>query len=241
MSIELPRYVKEAPITDPRILYRWEDWDVDQYLDEPDEALVKWLEPLCHRANVALAIGMTEWLVRRFSRLGDDCAPLLIIEAAWAQLINRRYSEFIELNDEDWQGPIRRPMQLALESVQEILVACFDDDDTAEETASVSKLVLHILPVSDGFTAWRTGVIARLSRFYTKHEDDPVGPVIPREALDLSVDFTPGMTNDLITRFLTGLSPATNGWLNSIDEMRELRFDGVPYRWDADRDQDRFL
>lgn len=236
-----PQYIREASIRDPQIRYRWDDWNLDQYLDNPDDSLVVALEPLPHRANVAIALGMTEWLVHRFSSLDEDQVPWLIIEAAWAQSINRRYSEFIELNDEDWLGPMRRPVQLALENVQEILVACFDDEDTAEETASVSKLVLHVLPHLDAFLHWRAGVITRLTKFYVRQKDDPVGPVIPREALDLSVNFTPNMTDNLVTRFLAGLDPATNGWLNTVEVMKELRFNGVPYQWDAERDQDRFL
>jgi hypothetical protein len=241
MTLTVPQYLKKSPFSDPSITYRWDDSDRWRHLDDPDGELVKTLEPLCHRANLALGIGMTEWLVRRFSTLSDDPLPWLIIEALWAKSVNLRYAEYVELKDAEWPGPIRGPMRTALENAQNILTACFDDDDTAEETASTSKLVLRVLPASEGFLKWRTGVIARLSQFYTQEKDDPVGPVVPREVLDLGVDFSPDLTNDLISRFLAGLDPATNGWLFNANYMNRLKFDGVPYRWDPDRDQDRFF
>lgn len=120
-------------------------------------------------------------------------------------------------------------------------MSCFDDDDTAEITAGLANLTIHVLPVSEEFIIWRSSVLDRLNRFYMKQNSDPVGPVVPREILDLNVEFAPSMSNSFIEHFLSKLDPAKNSWLNNVEDMEKLKFSALPYRWDPDLDQDRFL
>ena len=66
---------------------------------------------------------------------------------------------------------------------------------------------------------------------------DPLGDVVPRQAVDPGRDFDPDQTEGLIQDFLTHLDPTSNVFLNSPDDMLEqlddgCDFSGTPYSFD---------
>jgi len=70
---------------------------------------------------------------------------------------------------------------------------------------------------------------------------DPLGDPVPREALDPEIEFRMDQIEALINRFLRGLDPTSNPFLNSADRMREERFVGEPYLYDLTADRIRRL
>src|SRR5438128_12261621 len=92
MTLTVPRYVQVSGIQDAAIRYKWDDWNVEE-VDMPlEEALQERLHRVSQRAVAAFTIGTAEWIVYRFAGLSDDPFPAQRLEAAWAQVVNIRYS-----------------------------------------------------------------------------------------------------------------------------------------------------
>ena len=80
-----------------------------------------------------------------------------------------------------------------------------------------------------------------LEQANAERENDPLGEVVPREALDSTLAFVVEDTEGLIDRFLRGLDysqgPTGNGFLMLPTEMAAEGFTGTPYRFDIAQDR----
>lgn len=237
MAISEPKYISDADIKDENIRYHWDDWNIKAYyMSTPDELFDR-LTDLTLRAKIALTTACAEWLVFRFKGISDDPLPLKYLEAAWCGNVDLRYIKYTELNDEEWLGPIRGPLQLAIAIINDIFFCSDDNPEPALNSGWMSTLTQHILPNPAFFCQWRDKCIERLKRLYTDKSDpfdnlfgeDNGGPYVPREVFDLDYDFKPEITNTLINDYLRNVDYTLNQFLHTPNEMLALGFKGKPY------------
>jgi hypothetical protein len=237
MTLTVPQYVKIPGIQDPTIRFTWDDWNVEA-VDLPlDDSLQKRLQIISHRAVAALTIGIAEWIVYRFARLSSDPVPDLRLEAAWAQVVDVSYSNLEDIRLEEWRGPVRGPLGIALRRVIFALDQAGKGLDPVWRAGRASKLAEHVLPDPEPYRKWREMVIQRLEKLYPLDLSETLGDVVPREAMDPTVSFDLTQTEGLINRFLVGLDCVSNPFLNTPEAMLENGFEGHPYTFNAAEDR----
>lgn len=191
------------------------------------------LDRLSFRAVLALAAGTAEWIAWRLAEHGPSQDALLWIEAVWAGGIDVRYTR-----DWDWPAePKRGPRSGALVTATGLLAEVFRlfrilENGITVQTVYLSHLARHVLPSKPAFDGWLKQCLERLTLLYTRSPEDELGPPVPRTALDPECDFKPTLTNELLAKFLEGLShdSASNPYLRSPQDMLRLGFPGTPYR-----------
>jgi hypothetical protein len=242
MTLLPPQWVQIPGIQDEKIRYSWDDWDVEA-VDMPlDPDFQERLAALSSRAIAAFTIGTAEWIVHRFAGLSADPRPGQYLEAGWAQLIDFRYSEETEINLAEWRGPVRGPLGIAIRRVlYAIQQAATLGGDPAWRAGRAAKLAQHVLPSPHPFVQWQERVLDRMLRLWPTRADDPLGDVIPREALDPDPDFDPTRTESLIRAFLAQLDRRDNPFLLAPDVLIERGFEGRPYAFDAQAERQRRL
>lgn len=232
-------YIDAAGIGQARLLFVWDEWNVVSTYEptRPDE--VARLQTLTKRANCALTIGIAEWILARFEGMDADPDPAHFIEAAWAANIDTRYAYEIDIVDDEWRGPVRGPISMALTFVQDALFAEEAGANSSMNPAWAACFARHVLPDSTAFDAWFAACLARLEQHgRAPHEDDADwfasnadgGRLLPAQVLDPARAFDPARTDADIDAFLGGLDPRRNEFLSSPEDMVELGFEGTPYR-----------
>lgn len=243
MALSILPTIVAAQINQPELRYRWDDTRASEdFLRPAPMELLKGLEPVTLRAKIAVAIGMYEWIVFRFQGLLADPLPLDLAEGAWCANIDRTYMEYVELDRQDWLGPIRGPIWCA---ATWLLPAIYFSDDQPEEWESgaiyLSRLAQHVLPDPSVFERWLGATVERLASLYSlpppdrfddlfgEHEEDRRGPLIAREAIEPAFPYQPEGARRLIDTFLRSVDYRTNKLLRSPTEMLENGFTGTPY------------
>jgi hypothetical protein len=237
MSLSIPKYVAEAGIQDRSLKYEWDDWHLEEIFDSETEVFHARMREVSFRANIAFTNACGEWIIHRYDLLSTDPVPLQNIEAAWAGTIDPAYAVYWEPPDEKWLGPIRGALSLAIIFALEASGDAFQYTDPAVSAYRSSNLAEHIMPAPQTFQEWRERVLKRLRTLYPLNEDDPLGDVVPREALDPDFDFNPEMTQNLVQTYLDHLDPRLNPFLRAPQQMLTSGFVGTPYRFDIEADR----
>jgi hypothetical protein len=240
----VPRYLREAAIASSEIRYEWDDWNVEQAEEPIDDDLYARLESVTLRATVAFTIATAEWIVHRFETLSQDKLPLQYLESAWAQVVSWHYAAVTwegYTNEKDWHGPVRGPLGVAMKRVHYAIEQAAAGEDPELRAAWISNLAEYLMVESKHFQIWRDKVLERLCSTFPRAPKDPLGDPVPREALDPEIEFRMDQIEVLINRFLRGLDPTSNPFLNSADRMREERLVGEPYLYDLTADRIRRL
>jgi len=217
MTLKSPTFVPIAAISSLQIAHRWDDYDPYPLLPDPCLDTEDRLSKLSDRAIVAFAIGCAEWVVYRFSELSDDPRPLQFVEACWAAEMSEVYATPDESEDEEWEGPIRGPIDLALMTVLNTFYA-FEDDNAEDDAAFAELVALHVLPDTTSFLAWRDAVLDRLRATFPRKKRKPLGDPVPREMLDPTLSFDDGQRVELVKAFLTRLPKTSNPFLARTEE-----------------------
>jgi hypothetical protein len=239
VALDLPRYIAASGCQQGALRYSWDDWDLDQFESPVDESLLARLSAVAQRANVAWCIACAEWICHRLApHLHGDPLPLQRLEAAWAQVVDARYSHSLVADPQLWAGPVKRPVLRALELVDFAVDAMTRDESPAPIGAAISRLTDHLLADPGPFRCWQARTLERLEALYLLDSDETLGEVVPREALDPERDFDPRQTEVLVSDFLTRLSREDNPFLLSPSEMLARGFPGVPYLFSAEADRE---
>jgi hypothetical protein len=101
-----------ADITERRLLYEWDEWDVHEYFDYPEENLEKRLAEVSGRGSIALTLAVGEWICQRYSQLNADPSPMEFLEALWAEQMEPGLAGYIETEDDEWRRSSRVRMCL---------------------------------------------------------------------------------------------------------------------------------
>jgi hypothetical protein len=236
MPLSIPRYLSEANIQSRDIRYFWDDWNVEA-VDEPlREELQERLHSISQRAVAALTIGIAEWIVFRFGLVSSDDRPAMRLEAAWAQLASERYSLHRDIDLNEWRGPVRGPIGIALRRAIFAIREAEANGEPSWRADSASRIAEHVLPDAAPFLKWRDAVLDRFEALYPIDADETLGEVVPREALDPENAFDPNSTEYQVNAFLSSLDHRRNPYLASPDQMVKAGFLGVPYTFDIKQD-----
>jgi len=230
MTLPLPAYLERAKVQDRNLRFAWDDHRYELAYTPLDKAARARMERLSQRAILAFAVSCAEWIFYRFRPVSFP--PFLddYIEAAWAAVIDARYANYyLEPRGEEWQGPDRKPLAVALMLLVDTIVRVENDDHPDIGALSLANLAAHVMTDPTPFHDWRERIVTRLERLYPLNPRDTRGEPVPREALDPDFDFRPEMAPALIGAFLQRLDYKTNPFLRSPGDMRKLYFDGVPY------------
>jgi hypothetical protein len=243
MAYELPAYIRDANSDSPELRYEWDDSRPRRaYGFGSGDALIAELSGVTPRAQIAAAIGCYEWVIGRFDRLLVDPKPRMFAEAAWCANISIHYLDYLELDRENWRGPVRGPVWSAITILNELIFLYEEDAEPALRVAWLANLALHVLPNRQPFDEWLAFAVGRLRALYTLPAADPFeslfendrgGPLVPREALDPSIDFSEEWSVVLADRFLRQVDYTDNYFLQSPDAMAEDGFEGTAYRIDT--------
>jgi len=172
--LAIPDYIARAGIDDTRIRFVWDDTRVSEdFRFVPDPWLARF-RSLSVPARVALGIGIYEWIVWRFHGLHRDPLPWQIAEAAWCASVDPARMTYVELDREDWIGPIRGPLWCA---ATWLLPMVFEGRDIPEELESgesyLLRLCVHVLPDTHAFLRWLEDVVQRLEALFPAQPVDP--------------------------------------------------------------------
>jgi hypothetical protein len=239
VPMHVPAYIAASRCWEAPLQYAWDDGDLEPFESPVDEALHARLEGLSQRANVAWCIACAEWIGHRLGpHLYGDPLPFQRLEAAWAQVIDARYSFALTDPPERWAGPVKRPVLRALELIDFAVDAAERDDVPADISATLARLAEHVMDDPSPLRAWQEAALSRLRALYPFDPEESLGDVVPREALDPGRAFEPGETPRLIADLLTRLHQSDNPFLRSRREMLARGFEGVPYVFDSQADHD---
>lgn len=241
MAYTKPPYLIDQEIGDPNLQYVWDDTRTSADFEHDGEWVPKRVEGAHLTGQIALGIGMYEWIVWRFQPVSDDPEPGQLAEAAWCATVHPAYMHFAVFDRDQWTGPIRGPLWCA-QTWLVPMARC--DSNSLEECESglayLYSLAMHVLPTTTAFESWLGGCIERITNLYAAPEEDPFtdlfrdpiearGPLVAPPLLDLSVRFDPQHAKVYMSRFLAAAQRAANPFLVSPEEMREAGFTGKPY------------
>jgi hypothetical protein len=240
-----PRYLLASTIQAAPLGLFWDEQHGAGILPADGEVMERAYR-LSWRAGLAYSIGVAEWIVYRQLAAFADPLPAEYLEAAWASVVDLRYSNCGEASwgmwadDAGWSGPARGPVRQALRYVDGACSQIFDrNGHVGWVAAHLAALATYVLPETCVFGNWSRSVLTRLESLYPCDPQDELGDVVPREALDPGIAFDPGDTEALVRAFLLSLEPAKNRWLNTAQEMLSPTwgFRDVPYTFDLQQDR----
>lgn len=209
MTMTFPHYIRAGVDPQAPITFDWDEETTNVFLE--DARLAKRVGVGTARGIAALSIGITEWIVYRFSALSNDPMPPVYLEAAWVGLINWDYMNVKHgAKIKDWTGPIRRPLFLAIRTLKENLSMASRGAFPAEETVYLVFLARHVLTDSKPFLKWLDFALTRMAMHFA---GDDMGTPVPREALDPDFDFKPEQAGELLARYLRTVSASSNPYL----------------------------
>jgi hypothetical protein len=237
MALSTPKHIRDANVDDQVVKFIWDDWDLIRIFESGDDEFHKRMAQISYRGNIAFTIATGEWIVHRFDSVSEDPIPLEHMEAAWAALVDPWYAIWWQPPDEEWLGPIRGPLSLAIIFTLQARAYADEGGDVAGNSFKANNVAEHVLTVSDPFREWRERVVNRLELLYPFNEHDPLGEVVPREALNPDFEFRPELTERLVNHYLRNLEPRKNQFLRTAQEMLECGFKGVPYSFDMAEDR----
>lgn len=208
LSAELTRLPADRPVD-----FEWDEWQFQGYFYYCVTGELERLQALTHKANIALALAVCEWVEERFRPFSDDPTLLLYIAAGWAALIDRHYSERFRLVDDQWIGPVRAPMMAAMGIINEAFYEADSNPDMAYRACYAINLARHVMPAPEPFEAWLEASIRRLERFHSWTAEGPVvedlfaeefhqGNLVAREVFDPTRPYDPADAARLLHEFV---------------------------------------
>lgn len=214
MSFSPAPYIPVAQLVAMPVEHEWDDDDPYEALGSGDDSLSAELKTVSDRARKAFAIAVAEWVIRRFGPPPDEF-PLDYLEASWAGLQDWELQQIWEPPQDRYRGPAGGAIDLAVRTVTNCHTALgMGGGDT--EGAFLSKIAVYVIPDPGAFLAWRAKAVERLKRLYPRNDADPMGPPVPREALDPAVALDALATEKaakLGRAFVAGLDFARNKFL----------------------------
>jgi hypothetical protein len=213
MSLPPPKYLPLASIRRIPPMHQWNDWDPYALLGEQDVNTIAQLSTLSDRAQIAFSIACAEWVIWRFVDFFEDNRPYDLLEVAWAGEMSQELVAPPQLNEKEWKGLIRGPIDLSLVT---ILNTFYSTEDAAGkmDSAFAELIVLHVFPEHDYFIKWRDQTLLRLFELFGRTDSDPVGKPVPREAMDPEVSLSKKLCEDLAKQFLSDLDYQANPFLS---------------------------
>jgi hypothetical protein len=227
-SLMIPGYIEQSGNVGAPVKHVWEGDGLNHFARE-SQVLQRDFVRITFRGVGAMALGIAEWIAWRFENALPSVDLKDCIEACWAGLIDPLYR-----NEWNWpkvkkiEGPVEGPSAQACYLLDEVMrLVSLSSNGAASKSIYLVYLARHVLPKKTPFDNWLKMTLARMAELYPRKSMGPLGPPVPREALDSS--FVPEQTPDLLRTFLAGLKPGTNAYLKTPDQMIARGFKGTPY------------
>jgi hypothetical protein len=232
--LTFPKHIRDANLHLADTAYAWDEWKCREYylFEQPD--LFKRLDELTNKANTALTIGIGEWVCARFRTRDRDARPLQFMEAAWAGVVHPAYCQYTETVDDEWRGPVRAPLAIAIVVTNDALFCLADDPNVATRVCWLRNLAQHVIADTGPFDQWFEACVQRLERFHTKLLElpstptslfdalPPQGQPVPREAVNLDFPYDPQQAPTLLNAYLSALKPLENPYLRTPQELQDV-------------------
>ena len=216
--------------------FAWDEADIQQYFYFAEDELFDRLANLTINANLALMLATTEWVERRLATLAADRTLHDYLEAGWGALGDWRRTDYFQLIDDDWRGPLRGPLAVGIGIICD---AFFDSDEEPEKVFQANyaiNLVRHILPDTATFETWLEAAIKRLEASHSfAVEGRPVedilspsfaeGRLVPREIFNLQRSYQPNTGDDLLAEWRARIPPSNPYYSDDIGDDSEDEHD----------------
>ncbi len=236
-----PPHILKAKLGSQDLRFTWDDWKAEDLYEYDSSEIAQKLMRLTIRAQIAIGIGIYEWIMWRLQDASETDVPRHLAEAARCGMVDPRYMKYVELPRREWMGPVHGPLWCA---VTWMVPMVFHEEMGEVELESgleyLPSLAMHVVPEPELFENWLHVIADRLLQHYEAEEADPfedlfgdedrAGKVVPREALDPDFDFRPEDGDSLMEAYLKSVDHQGNPFLRSPQEMLAEGFDKTPYR-----------
>jgi hypothetical protein len=230
----IPPTIRENAGALKPLLFIWDEWGEQSGAGESD--VEERSERISQRAAVLFALGCSAWVIERFRPFFAGQLPYFGLEAAYAQIVDFRYSWDWEL-DRTWTGPVRGPVRRATSLLVGAIESLRDGNHPAQYCQLLFALALWILPSPDAFLQWSDLILSRLQSDAAIDPIEPIGLMLPFEILDPEQTTELGDSIQKVNQFLANLDVRSNPFLNLPEDMIRDGFPGTPYVFDADLDR----
>jgi hypothetical protein len=209
----LPYIVKHArPLAAPG--YPWSVALIEDFQTYTNKKLQKELLRMSRRANLALALGVSEWIAWTLHTITDTQETTDYIEALWAAIIDRGHLAKDEAStDGSGKDPARDPIFLVHDWLFIIYADCATDDpDRAEDTLPHVALARHIVEDREAFDEWLNITVARFVEHFPAGDERP----LPRQSLDPTMPLDTSSLTEGLADFEATLKGAPNRFLREM-------------------------
>lgn len=248
---DVRRIARAAGIASRDLAFAWDEWQIVSYYRHADPERFARVDALTSRANLGLTIAAAEWLVERFSACSADPVPEDYLAAAWAGAAHPAYCPYMETDDDDWRGPVRGPLAMAMAIVNDAMYGLDDQPKVSLRACWMAELVTHVLPDVEAFEDWWDACVERLEDWHAievelaDHVSDlfdafpDQGAAVPPRAFDPTQPYEPAQAGRLWDEYLRSLDPGTNPFLADPEDLADRRdLPGPPYRHRSGNGQD---
>lgn len=189
MNSAIPHYIPVEEISSLPLSYEWDFWDPYEILGKINESTMNDLDKISDRGQIAFSIGCAEWVVARLSKHLSDTKAFLYIDACWAFQLDTGIASPLAPNEDEWQGSVLAPIDLAIVSILNTYYTT-EDGQGAIEAAFSELIPIQVLFDKTPFFVWREKILNRLKTHFPRQENDHWGLPVPKEALnpDLPLD-----------------------------------------------------
>ncbi|MGD9367936.1 MAG: hypothetical protein PVH87_19710 [Desulfobacteraceae bacterium] len=215
MPLIFPKNIFKDNLKKFPIQHKWSDWDPYELIKLPESETKEQLKKVSNRGITAFSVACSEWVVFRMSNYVDDKIIYDYLEAFWVFLMGYDSAMPTETENDDWLGPIRGPIDLALmTSLNTIYLS--EEGPPVQNSALSAQIALHVLPDPKPFIIWQEKMLKRLVRYFRRKEDEPTGDPVCREVIDPSMELDEKKIEALIKGFLEKADFTNNPFLSGI-------------------------
>lgn len=245
----LPGHFIASKLSERPVDFDWDDDDPDQYYRRESRQLEAKVCRVSFRGQLALAAGLTEWIVYRVAKHAFVPDILDFVAAAWAAVVDYRYAvEWTRPTNLEFEGPALGSQLAAVRLLDDVYLGGPDYDPVDYEVCCLAFLAEHITRRNAAYKTWLKQALARMAELspmpasaldYMRTSSPTAkqraafdwGTPVARVQLDTSVPLDSVNAADSIDAYLRSLDPTTNRFLNTPEQMLELGFEGVPYTY----------
>ena len=143
--------------------FEWDEADVLQYFYFLPAELHDRLLKLTRNGSYALSIGSAIWILARFATIDPDRKARDFAVANWAEMAPGWRVQRVWPEDQDYAGPVRGPILMAMTILYDILDGRGDNPEIADRATWMHNLALHVIPEGYGYQQWFEAAVERLS------------------------------------------------------------------------------
>ncbi|WP_374398476.1 hypothetical protein [Tabrizicola sp.] len=181
--------------------FAWDEHDLWPYFYFLPAPLHDRLLEITPNACLALAIGSAQWILARMAPLDADRPARDFVQAMWADMAPDWRCQRYAPEDEDYAGPVRGPMIMAMSILYDVLERIGENPVIADRATWMHNLAQHVLDGDAAYETWFQQALARLERWHGWQVEggrvpDLFAPAFPRGGPVAFEVLVPGMPYD---------------------------------------------